>query len=65
VQMPILNGLDATRQLREDGFVLPIVAMTANALKGDREVCISAGMNDYIGKPVKMDDLENIINKWL
>jgi len=65
VQMPVLNGLDATRKLRQEGVNLPIIAMTANALKGDREVCISAGMNDYIGKPVKMDDLEQIIDKWL
>ncbi len=65
VQMPVLNGLDATRKLREENVELPIIAMTANALKGDREVCIEAGMNDYIGKPVKMDDLENIIDKWL
>ncbi|WP_317195163.1 PAS domain-containing hybrid sensor histidine kinase/response regulator [Carboxylicivirga sediminis] len=65
VQMPVLNGLDATRKLREEKVDLPIIAMTANALKGDREVCIEAGMNDYIGKPVKMDDLENIIDKWL
>ena len=65
VQMPVLNGLDATRKLREEKVELPIIAMTANALKGDREVCIEAGMNDYIGKPVKMDDLENIIDRWL
>ncbi|WP_430811853.1 MULTISPECIES: response regulator [unclassified Carboxylicivirga] len=65
VQMPVLNGLDATRKLREEGIDLPIIAMTANALKGDREVCIEAGMNDYIGKPVKMDDLESIIDRWL
>jgi PAS domain S-box-containing protein len=65
VQMPVLNGLDATKKLREEKLEIPIIAMTANALKGDREICIEAGMNDYIGKPVKMDDLENIIDKWL
>jgi len=65
VQMPVLNGLDATRKLRDLNIDLPIIAMTANALKGDREVCIEAGMNDYIGKPVKMDDLEAILEKWL
>nr|WP_321453795.1 response regulator [uncultured Carboxylicivirga sp.] len=65
VQMPVMNGLDATRKLRELNIETPIIAMTANALKGDREVCIEAGMNDYIGKPVKMDDLEAILEKWL
>ncbi len=65
VQMPIMNGLDATRALRENHIDLPIVAMTANAMKGDREVCIEAGMNDYIGKPVKLDDLAQLMDKWL
>ncbi len=65
VQMPIMNGLDATRNLREKKVEIPIIAMTANAMKGDREVCINAGMNDYIGKPVKMDDLARLIDKWL
>ena len=65
VQMPVLNGLDATRILREKNIHTPIIAMTANALKGDREVCLAAGMNDYIGKPVKMNDLEDILSKWL
>jgi len=65
VQMPVLNGLDATVRLREMNINTPIIAMTANALKGDREVCLAAGMNDYIGKPVKMNDLEDILLKWL
>ncbi len=65
VQMPVLNGLDATRKLREMNIDTPIIAMTANALKGDRDVCIAAGMNDYIGKPVKMNDLEDILLRWL
>jgi CheY-like chemotaxis protein len=65
VQMPVLNGLDATIKLREMGINTPIIAMTANALKGDREVCLDAGMNDYIGKPVKMNDLEDILMRWL
>ncbi len=65
IQMPILNGLDATRQLREIGFFRPIVAMTANVLKGDREVCMDAGMNDYIGKPVKIEVLKETLSRWL
>jgi len=65
VQMPVLNGLDATKRLREEGISLPIIAMTANVLKGDREICINAGMDDYIGKPVKLNDLQHIIQKWV
>jgi PAS domain S-box-containing protein len=65
VQMPVLNGLDTTRELRVRDYQIPIVAMTANALQGDREICINAGMNDYVGKPVKMDDLLGIVSKWV
>jgi PAS domain S-box-containing protein len=65
IQMPVLNGLDATRQLREAGLLLPIIAMTANVLKGDREICIAAGMNDFIGKPVKLNDLQHTLQKWM
>lgn len=65
VQMPVMNGLDATSALREKNITVPIIAMTANAMKGDREVCIEAGMNDYIGKPVKLDDLAKLMDKWI
>ncbi len=65
VQMPVLNGLDTTRSLRKAGLLTPIVAMTANVIKGDREICINAGMNDYIGKPVKLNDLQDMLKKWL
>ncbi len=65
VQMPVMNGLDATKALRSKNINTPIIAMTANAMKGDREVCIEAGMNDYIGKPVKLDDLAALMDKWI
>ncbi|SMO60837.1 PAS domain S-box-containing protein [Saccharicrinis carchari] len=65
VQMPIMNGLDATKALRNKEINIPIIAMTANAMKGDREVCIDAGMNDYIGKPVKLNDLAALMEKWI
>jgi CheY-like chemotaxis protein len=65
IQMPVLNGLDATRELRKAGVLTPIVAMTANVLKGDREICLAAGMNDYIGKPVKLNDLQHTLQKWM
>jgi signal transduction histidine kinase len=67
VQMPQLNGLDAAREIRRrPGFEhLPIIAMTANAFNEDRELCLQAGMNDHIGKPVMPDALYAVILKWL
>ncbi len=66
VQMPETDGLEATKIIRERGFNnIPIVAMTANAMKGDREICLNAGMNDYISKPIKREIVFEIIEKWL
>ena len=66
VQMPEMDGLTACRTLRKAGFTdVPIVAMTANAMKGDREKCLDAGMNDYISKPIKREVVFEIIEKWL
>jgi len=66
IQMPEMDGLEATRELRSRGFnAIPIIAMTANAMKGDREICLEAGMNDYITKPVKREIIFEIIEKWL
>ncbi|MGI6656998.1 MAG: response regulator [Desulfobulbus sp.] len=66
IQMPEMDGLEATRTLRERGFLtLPIIAMTANAMKGDREICLEAGMNDYIAKPIKREIIFEIIEKWV
>ena len=60
IQMPELDGLEATRQIRQrwpDGSGPRIVAMTANAMEGDRELCIAAGMDDYISKPIRPEAL--------
>jgi len=66
VQMPEMDGYEATRQIRKLGFTeIPILAMTANAMKGDRELCLEAGMNDYITKPIKRDIVFDMLNKWL
>lgn len=66
VQMPEMDGLTATRALRAAGHAaVPIIAMTANAMKGDRERCLESGMNDYIAKPIKREIVFEIIEKWL
>ena len=66
VQMPELNGLDATKVLREKGFSqIPVVAMTANAMIGDKEKCLEAGMNDYISKPIKREIVFEMLRKWV
>jgi len=66
VQMPEMDGLEATRQIRS--IISPerqpvIVALTANAMQGDRERCMAAGMNDYITKPVKIDEIQAVISR--
>lgn len=67
VQMPVLDGYQATEILRKtySGSELPIIAMTANALRGDRERSIAAGMNDYISKPIDPKRLFETLEKWL
>ena len=66
-QMPVMDGFEATRRIREKAAFtgLPIIAMTANVMEGDREKCLSAGMNDYIGKPVVEKDLRKTLTRWL
>ncbi|HYF70113.1 MAG TPA: two-component regulator propeller domain-containing protein [Ohtaekwangia sp.] len=65
VQMPDMDGLEATRQIRNRGQHQPvIIAMTANAMQGDRDVCITAGMDDYISKPIKLESIVDILEKW-
>ena len=59
--MPVMDGFDATRALRKSGFEKPIIALTANAQESDRLECIAAGMNDFLSKPFRKQDLEAIL----
>ena len=66
IQMPEMDGLEATKAIREKGFdTIPIVAMTAHAMKGDREKCLEAGMDDYITKPIKRELVFEVLEKWV
>jgi PAS domain S-box-containing protein len=67
-QMPLMDGYEATRRIRErerGSRRLPVVAMTANAMVGDRERCLEAGMDDHIPKPVRVDELQRALSRWL
>jgi CheY-like chemotaxis protein len=66
IQMPQLDGMKATKVIRDNGFdKIPIVAMTAHAMKGDREKCLEAGMDDYVPKPVKRELVFEMVEKWV
>jgi PAS domain S-box-containing protein len=70
VQMPVMDGLEATRKIRNPktkvlDHDIPIIAMTAHAMEGDREKCLEAGMNDYISKPVSIQNLARTLDKWV
>ncbi|MDB6145693.1 MAG: histidine kinase [Pseudomonas sp.] len=66
-RLPVIDGYEATRQIRQlPGCAeVPIIALTANALHGDREACLKAGMNDYLAKPFKRADLQRVLQRWL
>jgi signal transduction histidine kinase/DNA-binding response OmpR family regulator len=65
VQMPEVDGLEATRVIRTTLAIQPaIIAMTANAMHEDRDECLHAGMNDFVSKPVSLDDIMNMLSKW-
>ncbi|KAL2263915.1 hypothetical protein VTK26DRAFT_4475 [Humicola hyalothermophila] len=65
INMPIMGGHEAAKEIRAGGVHVPIIAMTAYALKGDRERCLEHGMNDYIAKPIDKKQLITTLGKWL
>jgi two-component system sensor histidine kinase/response regulator len=69
MQMPEMDGIEATRLIRDweerNKYRVPIVALTANAIKGDKEKCLENGMDDYITKPINKDLFFEVIEKWL
>ena len=66
-QMPGMDGFETTRQVRQklNGGSLPIIALTANVMASDREACLAAGMDDFLSKPVRMEELKQCLNRWL
>ena len=67
-QMPVMDGYEATKSIRALGDTsrnqIPVIAMTANVMEGDRQRCLAAGMNDYITKPFKSGDFQQMLEKW-
>jgi signal transduction histidine kinase/CheY-like chemotaxis protein len=65
IQMPKMNGFDVTRQLKNKGITTPVIALTAKAMKGDKQKCLEAGCDDYMCKPIDRDRLQKILCKHL
>ncbi|MEM6679163.1 MAG: response regulator, partial [Pseudomonadota bacterium] len=65
IQLPVLDGLEVTRRLRADGYTVPLIALTANARAADRATYLNAGMDGYLAKPIKVDDLYAILRHSL
>jgi len=67
-KMPVLDGYEATRRLRQmesEGAHTIVIGVTANAMDGDREQCLEAGMDDYLSKPFRLQEITDLIQKWL
>jgi CheY-like chemotaxis protein len=68
-QMPVMDGFEATKAIREMSHAvkskIPIIALTANAMKTDEDMCLQVGMNDYISKPIRKEILERKLQQWI
>ena len=67
IQLPVLSGIDAAKQIKSDHELadIPIIALTAKAMKGDREIILSSGFDDYVSKPFNPEDIKKIVKKWM
>jgi CheY-like chemotaxis protein len=64
LHMPVMDGHDATKKLREKGITSPIIALTANSMKNEQNKCIESGMNDFMLKPISLDVVKSILKKF-